>query len=275
MGLTKVTDSSHYKFNVAKIVTYLKKYSEDLPNLYVWNVNIEKLVGLKVLTEKERDKLSEIKPYEKEIILKDRIRKKLNEFYHNQKNEFDNLCLWIIKDWGGITGAKDENTIELIKQFLNQNEPIFNRIASASKVGAYMFPEKYTIYDSRVTYSLNWIILSENAGEKFFPIPEGRNSKMSAFDMNVLIRLRNIQKYKPINTEELTKRLYINNKDKSYFIPTKKAYSELNKLIKDISSDLWEGEKSKMLYYTEMLLFSIADKEIFNDITSKLTLSIK
>ncbi len=216
-GLTKITNSSEYKFNISKIVAYLKKHSEDLPNLYNWNVNLEKLVGLKVLTEKERDKLNRMKPYEKELILKDTIRKKLNEFYPDKKTEFDNLCLWIIKDWGGITGAKDENTLELISQFLSQKEPTFNRIASSSKVGAYMFPEKYIIYDSRVAYSLNWIILSENAGEKFFPIPEGRNSKMSAFDMNVLIRLKNIQGYKPKNAEELTKQRYVNNKDKSYY----------------------------------------------------------
>jgi len=273
--LTKISTSSEYEFKVGKIVAYLKKYSENLPTLYNWNVNLEKLVGLKVLTEKETEKLNRMKPYEKEIILKATIRKKLIEFYPTKKIEFDNLCLWIIKDWGGITGAKDENTLELISQFLNQKEPSFNRIASSSKVGSYMFPEKYIIYDSRVAYSLNWIILSENAGERFFPIPEGRNSKMSAFDMNVLIRLKNIHKYKPNNLEELTKRLYINSKDKSYYIPTKKAYSELNKLITDISNGLWQGEKAKMLYYTEMLLFSIADKEVFNDITNRLTLSIK
>jgi len=55
-----------------------------------------------------------------------------------------------------------------------------------------MFPEKHFIYDSRVTYSLNWIILSENAGNRFFPIPEGQNSKMRAFEMNILICLKDI-----------------------------------------------------------------------------------
>ena len=138
-----------------------------------------------------------------------------------------------------------------------------------------MFPEKYIIYDSRVAYALNWIILSENAGKIFFPIPNGRNSKMMAFEMNVLIRLKNIDHYAPKDITEMDRRLYINQKDKTNYIPEKESYIELNNLIKEISSKLWNSEKSKMLYYTEMLLFSIADREIFKDITNRLTLEIK
>ena len=122
---------------------------------------------------------------------------------------------------------------------------------------------------------MNWIILSENAGEIFFPIPSGRNSKMTAFEMNVLIRLKNIQHYVPKDISEMDKRLYINQKDKTNYIPEKESYTELNNLIKEISNKLWNEEKSKMLYYTEMLLFSIADREIFRDITNRLTLEIK
>jgi hypothetical protein len=48
----------------------------------------------------------------------------------------------------------------------------------------------------------------------------------------------------------------------------------MNSLIKEISNKLWDEEKSKMLYYTEMLLFSIAAREIFKDITNRLTLKI-
>lgn len=275
-GISIISKSSEYKFNIDKIVSYLKKFSGNLSKLYNWNANIEKLVSLKVLSKEKLEELNTMSPYQKEISLKKIVHTKLNEFYNKQKTDFDNLCLWIIKDWGGITGAKDENTIELVYEFLNQKEqPSFNRIASSSKVGSYMFPEDFIIYDSRVAYSLNWIILSQDAGEKFFPIPDGRNSKMSALDMNVLIRLKNIEKYRPNNIEELNKRLYINNIDKGYYIPTKKAYSQLNKLIKEINRKLWNDEKSEMLYYTEMLLFSIADREIFNDISNRITLKIK
>jgi hypothetical protein len=264
-----------YTFDTEKIVNYLNQFKDNLPKLYTWNAKIDKLVDLGVITQSELNNLNSKTSYEKEIILKKKVNLKLHEYYKSNKVLFDNLCLWIIKDWGGILTAKDSDTLELIKEFLKSDSPNYKRIASASKVGAYMFPEKYIIYDSRVAYALNWIILSENAGEIFFPIPSGRNSKMTAFEMNVLIRLKNIEHYKPKNILEMDKRLYINQKDKTSYIPEKESYTELNNLIKEISNKLWNEEKSKMLYYTEMLLFSIADREIFKDITNRLTLEIK
>ncbi len=263
-----------YKFDINKIVAYLKRFSEELSNLYYWDVNIDKLVQLEVLTEIEREKLNGMNPYEKGIRLKEKVGECLNEYYQKNNPKFDKLCLWIIKDWGGIKGAKDENTLDLIIEFLNSNNPKFNRIASSSKVGSFMYPDRNIIYDSRVAYSLNWIILSQNAGDNFFPIPKGRNSKMSAFDMDVLIRLKNVQNYKTTNSEDLNNRLYISHRDSICYIPNNIAYSELNSLATKINRRLWQGERSKSLYYTEMLLFSIADKQVFSDITSRLSLNI-
>lgn len=265
-----------YPFDFEKIVEYLKQYKDDLPKLYTWNAKIERLVDLSILTNSEFKELSKKVSYEREIILKQKINFKLNEFYKTDKKQFNDLCLWIIKDWGGILTAKDSNTIELISEFLKSEKPSYKRIASSSKVGAYMYPDKYIIYDSRVAYSLNWIILSKNAGEYYFPIPSGRNSKMMAFDMNVLIRLKNITHYSPNDISEMDKKQFVSQKDKSQYIPENEAYLELNKLIKEISVRLWDDEKAKkMLYYTEMLLFSIADREIYMDITKKLRLDIK
>jgi hypothetical protein len=262
-------------FDVEKIAKYLNQYKDKLPELYTWNAKIEKLVDLDVISLSELTALNIKTSYDKEIVLKNKVNLKLHEYYKSDKALFDNLCLWVIKDWGGILTAKDSDTLDLINEFLQSDRPNFKRIASASKVGAYMFPEKYIIYDSRVAYALNWIILSENAGNIFFPIPSGRNSKMTAFEMNVLIRLKNIKHYSPKEITEMDKRQYIKQKDKSSYIPEKDAYLELNQLIKELSQKLWDSEKSKMLFYTEMLLFSIADREIFQDITSRLTLEIK
>lgn len=265
-----------YYFNIDKIAEFLKIYKDDLPKLYNWKAKIERLVDLSILTEFELKELNGKVSYEREIILKKKINIKLHEFHKINKNKFYDLCLWIIKDWGGILAGEDLKTIDLINEFLESDSHNYNRIASTSKVGAYMYPEKYIIYDSRVAYSLNWIILSRNAGEYYFPIPSGRNSKMMAFDMNVLIRLKNLDHYSPIHIGELDNRLYVNNKDKSKYIPKSEAYSQLNYLIKEVSLRLWETEEAKtMLYYTEMLLFSIADREVYMDISKKLTLNLK
>lgn len=259
------------KFDIDKIVNYLDKYKSDLPNLYKWKAKIDRLVELETLTEKQVEIINKLNPYEKELQLKKYVGQKLNETLKTNKTLFNKLCLWIIKDWGGILTAKDSDTIKLIANFLNHDKPNFKRIASSSKVGAYLYPEKNIIYDSRVAYSLNWIILSENAGQKYFPIPEGRNSKMAAFDLNILIRLKNISVYQPNNISLLDNKLYIKNSDKQLFIEKEIAYSELNKLVKQINQKLWEGdnEKEHNLYFTEMLLFSIADREVFADITKR------
>jgi len=260
------------KFDTDKIVAYLEKYKAKLPELYKWNAKIERLVELEILTNIEVSEINILaNNYEKELYLKKNIGKKLNDALILNSSLFDKICLWVIKDWGGITTANDIDTLNLIKNFLLQEKPNFNRIASSSKVGSYLFPEKNIIYDSRVAYSLNWIILSENAGQYFFPIPEGRNSKMSAFDLNVLIRLKNMSKYHPENMQDLDHKLYIKNADKKIFINKKDAYFELNNLVRIISKKLWKGnvEKERNLYYTEMLLFSIADREVFMDITSR------
>ena len=258
-------------FNIDKFVTYLSRYKQDLPTLYKWNAKIEGLVELRTLTEQQVDEINTLSAYHKELQLKKIVGQKLNETLKSNEELFYKLCLWVIKDWGGITTANDINTLSLIKNFLNQDRPHFNRIASSSKVGAYLSPNRNVIYDSRVAYSLNWIILSENAGQQYFPIPEGRNSKMSAFDLNVLIRLKNIAIYQPGDIKNLDNRLFISNSDKKLFINKNDAYSELNNLVKLINKELWKGEKEKEqnLYYTEMLLFSIADREIFMDITKK------
>lgn len=259
------------KFDIDKFVTYLERYKSDLPMLYNWNAKIDRLVKLETLTESQVKEINTLTPYKKELQLKKIVGQKLNETLKSNRELFDNLCLWIIKDWGGIKKGSDDSTIALINDFLNRDRPNFNRIASSSKVGAYLFPDRNVIYDSRVAYSINWIILSENAGQQYFPIPEGRNSKMSAFDMNVLIRLKNISVYQTTDIKNLDNEHFIKNSDEKLFISKKDAYFELNNLVKQINQKLWQGdrEKEQNLYFTEMLLFSIADREVFMDITTK------
>ncbi len=164
---------------------------------------------LETLTEKQVNEINALTPYQKELQLKTLVGQKLKETLTSNIALFNRLCLWLIKDWGGILTADDNDTIKLIQEFLKQDKPDFNRIASSSKVGAYLFPDRNVIYDSRVAYSSNWIILAENAGQQYFPIPEGRNSKMSAFDMNVLIRLKNISVYQTTDIKDLDHRLFV------------------------------------------------------------------
>jgi hypothetical protein len=65
---------------------------------------------------------------------------------------------------------------------------------------------------------------------------------MSAFDLNVLIRLKNISVYQTPDTKHLDHKLFIRNSDKKLFINRKEAYFELNNLIKQINQKLWAGD---------------------------------
>lgn len=268
---------SNYQFEIDKICNYLIPLKEKLSELYHWDAKIHKLEHLKVFTKYQIDEVSRLSPFYKELRIKKALNAKLNEAYlQSDRGNFYDLCLWIIKDWGGILTANDANTIALIDLFLNSKKSSYNRIASTSKVGSFMFPDKYIIYDSRVAYSLNWILLSETSSSNFFPIPEGRNSKMRAFEMSVLIRLKNIEVYQSKTQIERNNRQFINNKDKQFYIPESESYYELNHLIKKINSTLWADDIEKMnnLFYTEMLLFAIADKHIYDDITNRVKIKI-
>jgi len=263
-----------YVFDIEKIVSFLEKYKDGIKELYKWNSNINRLEELKILTKKEIKDLNKLLPYEREIKLKTIINNQLQNFKKTNNDSFEKLCLWIIKDWGRITSAEDSKTINLIREFIETRKAKFDRIASVSKVGSFLYPEENVIYDSRVIYSLNWIILSQKAGNNYFPIPEGRNSKMKSFDMNVLIKLVNISKYRPEDKEAFSNQKYIHNRNQLIYINKSEAYQELNNLLTKVNRKLWSSDKSKYLYFTEMLLFAIADTEIFTDITNRVSITI-
>ncbi|NER11991.1 hypothetical protein GWK08_00930 [Leptobacterium flavescens] len=266
--------SGSYNFDAEKIAGYLRRFVENLPKVYSWTADLQGLNRLEVLSYEEIYELNQLSLYEKEVKLKFILRDKLQENFEYNPSLFNALCMWIIRDWGGIKGAKEESTIPSLIKFINSEKPAYDRLPSLSKAGMFMFPEKNIIYDSRVIYSLNWVLLSQEAGSHFFPIPGGRNSKMNAFDMNVLIRLFNAEKYKPEKRSQLKNRNYISEIDKSLYVDEKDAYFEAISLIKKVNQLLWDDERSEFPFYTEMILFSAADVEIFHDITSKLKVRI-
>ncbi|TDL99555.1 MAG: hypothetical protein C4K58_06580 [Flavobacteriaceae bacterium] len=259
------------EFEIDKIVSYLENIKNEITK-YDWNPQIEKLLLLEIWNSNEKITISNLnknnsitKNYEIAIELKKIVGQKLKETKDKKKTSFDELCLWIVKSWGGISSSKDENTMALIYKFFESvDNPNFERISSVSKVASFFASTKYAIYDSRALFSLNWIILCENAGKRFFPIPDMRNTKMKAFDVGVLIRLKNINKY---NLEKIQK----SNFDEEIFLAKNDAYLQYIELIKSVNEILWieDIEKSQNLYYTEMLLFSISDNIIIEDIINK------
>lgn len=254
-----------------KIVNYLKNHKDNLRD-YNWNPKLDKLFELGIISSKDKQSLSSIKGFKKDELLKNILSGLLNSTGMRSK-EFNKLALWIIHDWGGINFGSEEGTLEAVYDFLNSPKPKFERIASTSKVAAFMHPDKFIIYDSRVAYTINWIILSLKTGHKYFPIPEGRNSKMKAFDVNVLIHLENIEKFRS-EIDEKSKN-YIAEIDNELYISKTDAYYEMNKLIREANQLLWNDYRREEPFYTEMLLFSLADTVVFKEITHNVKINYK
>ncbi len=262
--------ASSTEFQVEKIVNYLSKHKEKLENLYKWKFKIE--YNEEIWLD-HQEQITAIVAEDNSFTRELQLKKLVNHILNNAKAEQQSTLMnWIVKEWGGIkTGDKlafDKKHFEV-----NDKNLQFDRIASYSKIAAFLFPKDCIIYDSRVAYSLNWILLAEDASTTFFPIPEGRNSKMMAFDMNTLIHIKNKESFAVEN--EIPKN-HISQVHKNLFIDKDQAYQHLNKLIKEVNTQLWQGqpERQQHLYYTEMLLFSIADNIVFNDIVSRLNITI-
>lgn len=201
--------------DVDKIVGFLLPIKDKLHELYNWNAKIEKLVDFGIINNDELENWNRLSNYEKEL----NIKRTLNQYLKNVEYEksvdskFHKVCYWIIKDWGGIN-LKEDKVQPLVDHFLEVKDAGFDKIASISKVASFMFPDEFIIYDSRVAYSLNWIILKTNAGNKYFPIPDGRNSKMTSFDMNTLIHIKYANYFYTDNHQELLgKNKFISKRD--------------------------------------------------------------
>ena len=72
-------NTMNIEFDIDKIVGYLAKYKNDLPKLYNWNANIERLVEVDIITEKQFVDFNKLSPYEKELNLKKVVGEKLRE----------------------------------------------------------------------------------------------------------------------------------------------------------------------------------------------------
>ena len=269
-----------YSFNIDKLVEYLTPFKDNLPELYTWETPTEKELkiglNLNLFTKTEYNILLKSENYfDRNSLMKNFIHNKISKT--KNKEILRSYYTWIIKYWGGIRGIKPDGLYERIHESLTSyNEDYcvsFDKISSTTKALSFISPSEFIIYDSRVAYALNWILLKTKASENFFMIPQGRNSKLSAFDMPTLIRLKNINIYKSSYSNNNKDKRFIYNNDKSLFINEKHCYHLMNEIFKESSKRLWEGSNmTNYPYYTEMLLFSIADTFIFEDILNTLYL---
>lgn len=99
-----------------------------------------------------------------------------------------NLCLWIIRYWGGIKGGKQDK--QIINSWLSELDDFHEdrvikfaktnnkkRISSWSKILSFARPDDYAVYDSRTALSLNYALHKIGNDFRFF-VPQSRNTRM-------------------------------------------------------------------------------------------------
>lgn len=236
-----------------EVLKKLKSLSKEINLSERFNYNFE---INHIFNNNDKKKLTD----QKNLFIRNKILKQIIREKYEQKNDYLELDFWIINEWGGIRGFKEnQKNIGKINKFKKQifsdkiTKESFSTISSLSKIASFINPDKFFIYDSRVIYSLNWLILTcenqEHINEKYFPLPNGRNKIISNYDMNTIINISHINQF------ENPKELYTKEQD---------AYLRYCDFIKNGSREVFNGEVNS--FELEMLLFTIADEEIFQDI---------
>jgi hypothetical protein len=232
-----------------------------------------------------------IKPFQKDVILKFIINQDMND----SSKDIEKISSWIVKSWGGIRGIKN-TTIEKIVNEINETNYLFENISSWSKIHSFKDIYNNVIYDSKVIYSINWILLKLESelkikNCKFFLQPSTRNRKLSTFSIEQIIN------YIHSNEFDFTKKGEKVNE--LVYLKKLEVYSKYKNLIKEINLLIWEDETinlTKLIeknilpkdypfekniilknypFFTEMLLFNMSDDIIYKDIINHINIIIK
>lgn len=216
-----------------------------------------------------------IKKLDKEVALKFLV----NDSINNDKNDIESIAKWIIKIWGGIKGIKDSTVKEIVAN-LNKKNYSFNNISSWSKVHSFKNLERDVIYDSKVIYSLNWLLLNLDYENKFFLQPESRNKRIITFPITPIINFKNS------TSIDMSKKGH-KAIEKVYY-KENEVYENYIQLITMLNEKLWNDQYidltdfiGKKIYlkdynfFTELLLFNMADDVIVEDIRKKIFIAFK
>ena len=217
-----------------------------------------------------------ISSFQKDVGLKFLINKDIND----TSKDLEKISEWIIKDWGGIRGISNPTIKEIVKK-INDKNYHFDNISSWSKIHSFKNINTDIIYDSKVIYSINWLILKLNIEDyKFFLQPLGRNRKLSTFPIDSIINY--------IHSDELNMDKKGEKITESVYYKKTEVYTKYRDLIHLINQNLWgdiELDLSKLIgekiplkdypFFTEMLLFNMSDRVIFEDIRKSIEINIK
>lgn len=174
--------------------------------------------------------------YKKNILLKLELSSLLSSV--NDVNLLNDIYRWIIHSWGGIRRFQSFERIPLFMKELTEGNLTDTRsLSSLSKVASFVDTGKYFIYDSRVSFVLNWLLYESGERDSFFQVLLGRSEK-TRVNMNMLCNM----------IEE----------NGGEFMSGSESYIEYCNLIKCLYKSIW-GEGGTTPFELEMLLFQSRD----------------
>ena len=250
----------------------LKKFQEalkvKLKGYYTWDFDETKLNDIKGGKEliakiqlikkfKDKDKGKENIPQKTEFLKKE-LKNKL-KIKKNDNKAYLDFAKWVIGSWGGIKNPPSTDKILKYQQNVFDGRLSFDSISSFSKVASFLNDTEYAVYDSRVAFTLNWLIYSngwyekDKGNMKFFRQPSGKNTDMK------------IHQQKPIFMKHF--RVPANNTKwftENFYYSKEETYQKYCTLLKE-ACNYWNKDLNKKEHITigmlEMCLFSIAAKD--------------
>lgn len=241
------------------VAEYLLGKKDELPSLYDWGFDHARVTaefGLSFIGSTSFERTLELKAGLRELV-------RVNDCNAEQGR----IATYFIKVWGGITRfSKVDETLQQFSEFKGTStvpvgyKPSFQRVSSWSKWASIICPEWACIYDARVAYSLNAINFLAGAKHPIFPMPEGRNSRLKMLDITTLILGDRLHRGDSSDPRSLRKK---------HFIPEHEAYARYLHLVRQVSNYLWDD--SCHIHEVEMLLFSLADTDLYQDVFDRLS----
>lgn len=271
------------KIPLKMVINNLQQYKDRLKSLYVWNPDTKSLIEIlekynnSILPELI-NKIVEIHKQEDLFVKNLELKKAVSDLVNYEQIKCNNELLysiyeWIVVKFGNIRRFDKKSmkgAINFIDQLEKNSSTGLDRVASFSKIASFWRPSDYVIYDARVAYTLNWLLL-RNKSDVFFPEPSASaNTQVSGIDIYTIIRFHKKENYLRQEKRFADRSRVISNCDKSIFISDDNAYTEYCTLIKEIHSSLFNDDNLiDRPFYTEMLLFGLvyeACKGLLTDI---------
>lgn len=238
---------------------YLKDKKDDLPALYNWTFDqtfASAQFGSTFIGQNAFDRTLELKAGLRALV--------------NSSTcdiEDGRVATYFTKVWGGITRfSKVDETLGLFSSLKGIAEipvgfqPRFQQISSWSKWASIVCPDWACIYDARVAYSLNAITYLMGAEHPIFPMPEGRNTRLKMLDVTTLLLGERLLSGESSDPKDLRKK---------HFFSERAAYPRYVSLVRNVSIELWGNPHH--IHEVEMLLFSLADGQIYQDVFDRLS----